>query len=249
MVLPDFTDLRQIALALPEQGKFEDLRHAIESVWRAQSCNADLRQAADACDALRELRSSPRKRGSLARATTENALLVTGVMLYARATGTSGKMGERGSIQIDQKQLTSDQRDDHARLIDIRNRALAHVYRDTPIGENFWHEDLIFAVDRAELGWKPAVGSNRISFHLETFDRLLRQLPVADALLMRAFHRRMDAMTRMINAASAPLDLFLRFRFDPLEKFGGVKAVEQILAGIPVGHATVMTNRPDKQPS
>lgn len=244
MIFPDFTDLRQIALALEGNAELEELRRTIESAWRAQSCNADLRQAADACDALSALRRSPRQRNSLARATTENALLATGVMLYARATATSGQRGERGSIQLDEKSLTAEQRADHTVLLEIRNRALAHVYRESPIAENFWHEDLVFAVDLAERGWKPAVGSNRISFHVPTFERLLRQISVADVLLMRAFHKRMDAMTRLINEASAPLNLFLRFRFDPVQRFGGVQAVEQILAGIPVGHATVMTNRP-----
>lgn len=129
-------------------------------------------------------------------------------------------------------------------LLEIRNRALAHVYRESPIAENFWHEGLVFAVDLAERGWKPAVGSNRISFNVPTFERLLRQIAVAEVPLMRAFHKRMDAMTRLINEASAPLNLFLRFRFDPVQKFGGVQAVEHILAGIPAGHATVMTNRP-----
>jgi len=244
MTFPDFTDLRQIAHALENNSAFEQLRQTIESVWRAQSCNADLRQASDACDALSDLRRSPRQQNSLARATTESALLATGVMLYARGTGTAGQKGERGSIQLDEKNLTKDQWADHAVILEVRNRALAHVYRDSAIAENFWHEDIMFAVDLAERGWKPAVGSNRISFHVPTFERLLRQIPVAETLLMRAFHKRMDAMTRMINEASAPLDMFLRFRFDPVQKFGGVKAVENILAGIPVGHATVLTNRP-----
>jgi len=244
MSFPDFTDLRAIALALERDGKFKELRHTIESVWRAQSCNADLRQAADACDALRALRSSPRQRNSFPRATTENALLVTGVMLYARATGTSGQKGERGSIQLGEKNLTPEQWADHLALLEVRNRALAHVHRESLIADNLWHEDLVFAVDLADRGWKPAVGSHRISFHIPTFERLLRQIPIAEGLLLRAFHKRMDAMTQMMTKVSVPLDLFLRFRFDPVKKFGGIDAVEQILAGIPVGHATIMTNRP-----
>jgi hypothetical protein len=244
MALPHFTDLRQIAVALKGNADFKELRHTIEGVWRAQSCNADIRQAADACNALSILRQSPRRRGSLDRATTENALLVTAVLLYARATGTSGQTGERGSIQLDQKNLSPGQLDDHVRLLNIRNRALAHVYRESPIGDDLWHEDLVFAVDMGELGWKPAAGSNRISFHVPTFERLLRQIPVADALLMRAFHKRMNAMTRMMNEASVPLDLFLRHRFDPVAAFGGVQAAQKIIDGIPAGHATVMSNRP-----
>ncbi|WP_188062388.1 hypothetical protein [Sphingobium sp. KCTC 72723] len=244
MSFPDFTDLRQIALALKDDAQFDDLRRSIESVWRVQSCNADLRQSADACEALNSLRRSPRQQGSLSRATTENALLITGVMLYARATGTSGQRGERGSIQLDAKKLAPQEHVDHTILLDIRNRAFAHVYRESPIADNVWHEDVVFAVDFAERGWRPAVGSNRISFHVPTFERLQRQIPVADAHLMKAFHKRIDAVTHMINVASVPLDLFLRFRFDPVQKFGGVKAAEQILAGTQVGHATVMTDRP-----
>lgn len=244
MDFPDFTDLRQIALALKNNTQFEKLRRTIESVWRAQSCNADIRQATDACDALNTLRRSPRQRGTLIRATTENALLVTGVMLYARATGTSGKERERGAIQLDEKKLTPEQQVDHTALLEIRNRAIAHVYREDLIANNLWHDDIVFAVDMADRGWKPAVGSNRISFHIPTFERLLRQIPIADKLLMRAFHKRMDAMTRMINEASVPLDLFLRYRFDPVKKFGGINAVEHILGGMPVGHATVITSRP-----
>ncbi|HTU13051.1 MAG TPA: hypothetical protein VMG08_19335 [Allosphingosinicella sp.] len=153
MDIPQFTDLRKIAVALEGNADFNELRHTIESVWRAQSCNADIRQAADACEALQVLRRSPRQQPSLTRATTENALLVTGVLLYARATGTSGGKGERGSIQLDHKNLSQEQRTDHAILLEIRNRALAHVYRESPIADNLWHEDLVFAVDLEELGW------------------------------------------------------------------------------------------------
>jgi len=169
---------------------------------------------------------------------------MSAVMLYARATRTSGQTNERGSIQLAESKMTPEQNADHINLLEVRNRALAHVYRESPIASYIWHEDVVFAVDLAEQGWKPAVGSNRISFHVPTFERLLRQIPVAEEFLMRAFHRRMNATMQMMNDGSVPLDLFLRCRFDPVAKFGGVKAVEHILAGIPLGHATVMTSRP-----
>jgi len=244
MGFPDFTDLRRIAAELTGNKEFDKLRKLIEQVWRVQSCITDLRQSADCCDALTTLLISPRQKQSASRATTENSLLMSGVMFYARATGTSGQLGERGSIKLDDKKLTTEQRIDHKNLLEIRNRAFAHVYRESPIASNLWHDDMVFAVDLADQGWKPAVSSSRISFHVLTFQRLLRQIPVADEFMTRIFHKRMNAMMVTMNDGSIPLEIFLRFRFDPIDKFHGVKAVELILAGIPVGHASFTTHGP-----
>jgi hypothetical protein len=161
------------------------------------------------------------------------------VLLYARATATNGQPGERGPIQIDDKKLTPEQRVDHKILLEIRNCAQAHVYRQQDIGSDLWHDDVVFAVEVPGSGWKPAVASQRIYFHLPTFNRLMSQLPIVKGLLHQKFLKRIGAVSSRLNDTPVPVALYRAHEFDPIARLGGVKAVEAVLAGIGPGFATV----------
>lgn len=163
------------------------------------------------------------------RAATEFALLMSAVMLYARATGTSGSQGERGSISIIGK-LTADQLDDHETLIEIRNRALAHVYAGEVTADGVWHDERLFAVDCGAIGWQPASVTKRFQFNQSTFDRLRRQVPVAHALLLARFHERIGQLTDLLNRRNdATAELFESHLFNPVEIFGSVEGVWRAL--------------------
>jgi hypothetical protein len=206
--LPRFTDLRGMARDLGDDPVYRRLATTIGKAARAQSCASDLAQARTAYESLDALLASPRKKGSIERSATENALLMTAVLLYARATSTSGGKGERGSIDISSK-LNDGQLLDHKALVDVRNRALAHVYSREPVADDLWHADQLFLVE-TEQGWKPAAATKRYQFHRPTLDRLHRQVPVASELVTETFHKHTNRITELLSSNPVELSLFER---------------------------------------
>jgi len=239
--LPRFTDLRAVARDLSGSPQFAKLDKAIRQTAMVQSCVGDLSLAKTTCEALAELRASPRKRGSVHRAATEFALLMSAVTLYARATRTSGSQGERGSVSIVGK-LTADQLEDHEALIDIRNRALAHVYSGEATADGVWHVERLFAVDYGDIGWQPASVTKRFQFNQSTFARLLRQIPVAHALVLARFHERIRQLTDLLNGSNdATVELFESHLFNPVEIFGSVDGVWRALEARKTGSGMGLT--------
>lgn len=226
---PPFTDLRTLAADLEGSEQYRRLRSAIEKAARTQSCLSDLAQAATCCDALEELLPSPRKKGTLNRSAIEASLLQTGVTLYERATSAAGKRGERGSISIIDH-LTDEQRSDHDALVNLRQRALAHVYIGEPINGEVWHRDVLFAV-KVEDAWKPAAASHSLQFDRATFVRLKRQIPAANAILTTRYHTHTNALTAILNENPVAPAAFEKHQFDPVGLFGSARAVQAGLDG------------------
>jgi hypothetical protein len=237
--LPRFTDLRGMAGDLSDNPLYRKLATTIGKAATAQSCASDLAQARTVCQALDALLASPRKKGSIERSATENALLMTGVLLYVRATSTSGGKGERGSIDISSK-LNEDQLIDHKALVEVRNRALAHVYSRELVANDLWHEDQLFLVE-TEQGWKPAAATKRFQFHRPTLDRLRNQVPVASALITAIFHKHTNRLTELLSSNPVELALFEKNLFDPIPFFGSEQGVLSALAGMPSGSAVGLT--------
>lgn len=239
--LPPFTDLGALAEELARRGKNTKLRAAITQAWRAQSCLGDLRQAFDCCSALEGIIERPRSADTSALMATERALMTTAIMLYARATSTSGQLGERGSIQLERNKLSEQEWADHCSLLDVRNQAMAHVYSSRPIADHEWHRDVFFAVQVSNGQWKAASASNQTSFHAATLERLKRMLPVAHREVKEKFHKRIGAVTDMINR-EVDAKLILRHVFDPIPVFGNEEAVRAALAGAPTGETAFWYN-------
>jgi hypothetical protein len=234
---PRFTDVRGIERDLAGDPAYAKLGKAIRLSTLAQSCKSDVAQAASCCSTLRELLLSPRKRGTLERSTTENALLFTAVSLYGRATATVGKDQERGSINITAK-LSADQLLDHTALVTLRNRGLAHVYDREIVSDEVWHTDSLFLVERPDGGWLPSAVSSRLQFDLRTLERLERQLPVAAAILLQRFHDGLALLQEVMRTEPVPLAVFEGNVFDPVPVFGSLAGVNAALNGIEKGHAT-----------
>lgn len=237
MDFPRFTDMRGIERDLSGDPAYAKLGKAIRLATLAQSCKSDLAQAVSCCSALRALLASPRKRGTLERSTTENALLFTAVSLYGRATATVGKDQERGSINISAK-LSSDQLLDHTALVTLRNRGLAHVYDREIVSDEVWHSDSLFLVERPGGGWLPSAVSSRLQFDIRTLERLERQLPVADAILLQRFHDGLALLQEVMRTEPVPLAVFEGNVFDPVPVFGSPAGVKMALDGMADGHAT-----------
>ncbi len=236
---PRFADLNGLATELESDPNYKGVVAIIRKAAVAQACVGDLSQAQSCCEALDDLLASPRKQGTMTRSTTEAALLQSAVILYARATATAGKMGERGSVQVTKK-LTPEQLADHQFLVRVRNRAIAHVYGDEPIEGEIWHRHEMFLVE-VDRVWQPAGATKRFQFHKKTFDRLKRQIPVAHGLVTNAFHRHLNKLVAAMNANPIPLEAFERHLFNPVERFDGVQGAKSVLAGKATGHISFLT--------
>lgn len=236
--LPLFADLRLLAAQLADHSNWGKIQKAIRKAALAQSCVTDLAQASDCCSALRQLLVSPRKRGTEERAATESSLLMSAALLYARATEGNGGRGERGSMQIT-AQLTSDALDDHRLIVKVRNRALAHVYHDEEVDNEIWHQSTLIAVLMPE-GWLPAAASKRVQIHKSILDRLQRQIPVAQSIILRAFHTHINNLINLMNSSGIDVAAANASLVDPIAVFGSGEAVKRALAGIPSGKAILI---------
>src|SRR5437868_13660630 len=72
----------------------------VQLAAKAQSCRADLVIAQHCCHAFDELSAKGAMLAFADRQTMASALLMQAALLYARATSTGGKGGERGSISV-----------------------------------------------------------------------------------------------------------------------------------------------------
>lgn len=240
MTFPAFTNLTAVAEEIASHGN-EKLRAVVTQAWRAQSCLGDLKQANDCMDVLRDMLKRPTEQDTPALLTVERSLMANAIMLYARATSTNGDKGERGSIQLSEKKLTSEEWLDHNAILDVRNQAMAHVYPSRKLSDHDWHRSIFFAVDSGQGRWKPASATNQTSFHADTFSKLERILPVALRELKAKFHLRMDAVSKVVNADVKAATL-LKHVFDPVAAFGTEDAVRVVLAGAGQGDTAFWVN-------
>lgn len=231
MNFPAFTNLSAIADSLKRNGKHKHLKWTLLRAWRAESCLADLVQAKDCCHALRKRRSDEEGPQKAHEHIEEKSLLTTALLLYARATHTSGKGVERGSISLERGRLSKSEWKDHQELIGLRNQAVAHVNPEHQTSGRTWHKVVLFAVRQSNGLWKPAASSNETSFHKETLERLERMLPIAEEIVLEKFNKRLTDVQAQINEAGVSEELLFANQFDPVEAFGSEKAVTRLLAG------------------
>lgn len=194
----------------------------------AQSCLGDLRQAELCCQALESLLISPRKQNTDERSTTEGALLMSAVLLYARATNTQSG---RGSSQIRNLLAKNDQLL-HDSIIEVRDRAIAHVDIGMTAGGDHWHNSATFIVE-TNRGWKVGSVSQRIQLHRPTLNALKAILPLAKSILERRFQKKVAQLSEHMNKVKLnDSDLI-----DPMAYFGSEAAVRHALSGIDAGFA------------
>ena len=236
--LPRFADLRGVSTTLGDDEPYRRLKTSINKAVRVQSCVSDIAQSLNCVEALEALLQSPRKQGTVQRASTETALLATAVQLYARGAGDSRSKGERGPISI-AGELTAGQLGDHQHILDVRHRALAHVYNNERIADATWHEDAVLLVETEE-GWQPIVASHRVQVHEPTIQALHRQLPVADQILRRRFHSHLSKAIDLLNEAPTSNVVLERNLVDPVQIFGSLERVRKVLKDRAAGRSTIV---------
>ncbi len=233
-----FSDLRAVVLELAKSPQHQHLPKKLEQAVRAQSCHADLRQAEACLQAIDKLLPSPRAKGTVERNATEAALLMSCVVLYARATHGGSGMGERGSVSV-RDQLSSDLKIDHDALVNLRNQALAHVYLDESVSDGpMWHEVKPFLQNDGDgLAWHVGVASRSTQFDRSTIERLRRLLPEGMKFVRNRFRERLDAVTSEINDHSIALELIEKHEITATELFGSIEAGQIAVEGRSAGEA------------
>ncbi len=227
-MIPTFIDLRELAEHLKGDPKLRRLLPKIERAARIQSCYADLGEAWHCLQALAELRDGKVHGSPTALQMFESASLMRAVQLYERATSAGAKKNERGSIQI-RERLTPEQRKDHDSLVRLRQRAIAHVYTGETVGGETWHRSRIFAVECSE-GWRTASATQRMHFDGETFQRCIRQVPVAQSIIDMQFLRELDELTGLLNDAGVSDATLRSHSFDPVATFGSEEAAKAVVS-------------------
>jgi len=228
MTLPRCTDLSALAAAVEGQRDYARLGTLIKRALLAQSCGSDLKQAQSIFVAWDHVRQSPRGVGTPNRNATEAAQLFACVSLYSRGTWTSTNKGARGSINI-AHELSPDQLSKHCEIIDVRNKALAHVY-SSPVAGDIWHDDLLIAVE-AESGWSVGGASRKTLKHGPTWENLRIMLPIASSILERRIVERMNKVSDLLNANRIQNSELEAHMFDPVVRFGSLEAAQSMMPG------------------
>ena len=251
-------DLVAVATSLRSVGKFPRLAASIRRASLVQSCLADVKQAIDAIEALDALLASRRGEGTDRRIATEASLLTAALLLYARATSTGGGSDERGAFDI-LPRLNESEITDHRQLLDLRNRAVAHVLPNGAIASLVWHNETVMLVDTGN-GWVAGAATKRVQTDKTTTNCLRRQLKRAETILKAAARERFNALTKEVGEAfSHPevvdimgasffdLETFLGSREAVAQAIGGIKKGEA--RGIVVRQAATQTPGPESAPS
>jgi hypothetical protein len=227
--LPRMADLMAIAKALDERAPGSRLSAGVHNARRVQSCIADLSLAATTLEALGQLQERRGWAPAVHQVAAEHALLANAIFLYARATATGSKSGERGHTSV-RERLSSEDQQNHDRIVDIRNIALAHVRPNELIGDELWHIETVFAVETGTHGWVPAAMTRRVQANPSLAAVLRSLLPKAEALLKETYHRRLNYVAQQMNDAADTMPLFEEHLLDPVHFFGSLDEARRALS-------------------
>jgi len=217
--LPRMVDLSAVANELERADPKNKLIAAVRNAGRAQSCIADVSLAQTTLEALAQLSGKADWAPVIHRVAAEHALLANAVFLYARATDTGGRAGERGPTSI-RNRLPADERVTHDWIVHIRNAALAHVRPNEPLSDELWHREIVFAVELQNGAWQPAAMTRRVQVNARLIVELRTLLQTAELLLKETYYRRIDYVASALERMTGAADLFPKHLLDPIEVFG-----------------------------
>lgn len=233
MSLPLFTDLFAVADRLEFDPRFNRLRPTLKKAARMSSCVNDLRQSLACFEALQASFGAALPEQNPNDWIIPDALLNQTIILYARATSTNGKGGERGPTGI-AEQLDADQLKDHETLLLLRNRVIAHVYPGQVVSGKVWREEKVFLV-KNQFGITPLAGTKRISFDPHIFYVIARQIPFALQIVKLRLDEELDKAFQIINNTDIPFGILSQCLVNPVDFYGSEDAVLGILSGMDAG--------------
>jgi hypothetical protein len=243
--LPRTLDLSTVRERLVKGGSLRRLADTIGTALNAQSCLLDLRQSAANLEALQDIGINNFLGNQVApseqsREVVETALLEGAVSLYVRATHSGSKKGSRGSIQI-VDHLSESERKDHETMVDVRNRAVAHVYQNKLVSDINRHRGAVLLVEH-EGGWRPGAAASRVTFDRHLLGCLTRQLPVATRIIDSKFDGLLHQLAELIDREGSHPDFLTAIKgseFSLPEFFGSEeRAMKAVAAGLNPGSMT-----------
>lgn len=198
-------DLKAVAEELARTGKSRKVLKHVRAVGRIQSCLADLRQANDSLEALIEMEEGFGANGT----TLRNALLIHATSLYVRATHTHGQgQTERGPSPITKALVDDDRKSAHAKLVAIRNYALAHVNPGVAINEVVWNEGAVVMIESETSGhWRPSAYTNTVALDRDIVAALALLVPLGIATLRAALNEESVRMVEALGASCSGAEL------------------------------------------
>lgn len=236
--LPKMVDLMAIALQLEQSEPKDKLAGAVRNAGRAQSCVADITLARSTLEALAQLQSLGQWAPVIHRLAAEHAMLANAIILYARATATGAKAGERGHTSI-RERLTSEQQKAHDWIIDVRNTAVAHVRANEALAEELWHREIIFAKEQGDGSWLPAAMTRRVQVNPILVGKLRGLLEVAEGLLKQTYYKRIEFVARLLERTPGAAERFPKNLIDPISIFGSEQEAKRALDGARPGGRSV----------
>lgn len=199
------------------------LTSALKRVLLYQSCAADLRQAAASLDLLNA--SADQAGEALLHPVAEQALLMSAIIFYARSTSGAASKGGRGSGQI-RDALPSHLRKKHDAIVELRNRAVAHVHVGTTADD--WHQQYLALVQHGG-GWTTMCTSRGVFYNRPIQASLLLLVPAAVAIMKDRFHKATAQGAAEYNAAAAELPVD-KYAMPAEVYFGDERIARELLA-------------------
>jgi len=234
-VLPEVCDLQALIDSLdgdPGHAKLADLARRSR---RAQSCHSDLALAATCCESYAQFTNvASSVMPQMHLNAVSHAILASAIILYARATSTSSKGGERGGISIEDRLETLQDLEDHKRIIDLRNRAIAHVHSEEALGTEIWHREKLILKSVGDGTWLPGCVTRRIQANPMAINLVRRMIPIAGRLVRATFLQRLRELAEALEALPETEGMIKAHLFDPISFFDSETSAKEAL-GVGLG--------------
>lgn len=186
---PELYDLRLFATRLPDgHGK---VKRALNKWLNAHSVSTDLLLARDFIDSA--LRHHLAGEANLNHAKT--ALLQTSIIYYARAL--ERHSDHRETLRLGEL-MTDEQKTMHARLVNLRDEALAH-FGPAGVGKP-WNEDHAVLIIEGRY-WQSALVCRRSLFDKEFALELIRHLDAIGQTVIQVTDKRRATFERLLHEA------------------------------------------------
>lgn len=148
---------------------------------RVQSCVVDLSIARDCAEEAKKLRDPKIDFKFGPRQIYLHSLTNNAIILYARATSTAAKRGERGSINIRNK-LSEDYLQIHDSIVDLRNRMTAHAHDNESVVDHVWHRQFLLLATNGQSN-KTVTARTTTADHEATIGMLNQICPVSQRIM------------------------------------------------------------------
>jgi hypothetical protein len=188
-------NLSALADRLLAEGRKTDFAMKIRAAVDAHSIKADLTLAGEACTTLAFLADQPQAMPANMKDTAQAALLSYAILLYVRATKSNSEARRTYDLR---SKLSAEEKQVHAELCDLRDKAVAHFGTGGSYVGN-WTVEVAIA-DVVGDGVRPAVASRRLVLDRTLLRRARFQISRALEIMGNEHGKRMNVLTDAFEA-------------------------------------------------